>query len=101
MKAKVGGRIHMRFIIGGGALMRLQMTCWIQGEQVVLMIQFMSEYFPVECPAKRVGHHADEQQKHDRMDMVAHVHGAEIVYPYEGCCQYLFFRDLDGRTRRG
>jgi hypothetical protein len=51
----------------------------------------MGEYFAVERPAKRVGHHADEQQKHDRMDVGTHVHGAEIVYPCEGYCQYLFF----------
>jgi hypothetical protein len=86
----VDGGIHMPFIIDGGALMRLQMGCWIEGKQMMLMIQFMSEYLAIERPAKRIGHHADEQQKHNRMDMAAHVHGAEIVYPYGGYCQYCF-----------
>ena len=57
--------IHMPFIIDSSVLVRLKMGCGVQRKQVMLVIELMGKYFAVECPAKRIGHHADEQQKHD------------------------------------
>jgi hypothetical protein len=56
----------------------------------MLMIELMSKYFAIERPAKRVGHHADKQQKHDRMDMAALVHALGLYTPMIGTANICF-----------
>lgn len=60
MKAKVGRRIQMTFIIESGMVMGLKMRRRIKREHMVLMIQLMSEYLAVKCPAKCIRQHTDE-----------------------------------------
>lgn len=60
MKAKVGRRIQMIFIIESGMLMGLKMRRRIKREHMVLMIQFVGKYLAIKRPAKCVRQHADE-----------------------------------------
>ena len=82
--------------------MCLKMRGRIERKNMMLMVKLMSKYLAIKRPAECVCQHADKQYEHDGVDMAALVHGAQIVYPYKGCCQYCFCRYFrhGGRERR-
>ena len=83
----MSGGIEMAFIIYGRMLMGLKMRCWIERKNVMLMIELMRENLAVKRPAECVGHHSDEQYKHDEVNMAARVHGFWNSIPTDECCQ--------------
>lgn len=68
-------------------LMSLEVSSWIKGEHVMFMVEFMSEYLAIECPAKRVCHHTDDQYQHDCINMTAFSHGCGDSIPEKCYCQ--------------
>lgn len=67
--------IQVALIVYSRMLMGLEMSCWIERKNMMLMIELMSKNLAVKRPAKCVRHHSDEQYKHDGVDMAAWVHG--------------------------
>jgi hypothetical protein len=68
VQAQMSRRIQMAFIVFDGALVSLKMRGWIQGENMMLVIEFMSEYLAIERPTEGIGQHADQQGEHHQMD---------------------------------
>lgn len=60
MQAQMSRCVQMAFIVSDGPLMSLEMGCRIQGENMMLVIELMSEYFAVERPAEGIGEHAHQ-----------------------------------------
>ena len=52
--------IHMALILENTILMSLEMRRRIEGENMMLMIQFVGKYLAIKRPAKCVRQHADE-----------------------------------------
>lgn len=97
MKAQMGSGIQVVIIIKNSTLMGLKMRRRIKGENMVLVIKFMSKYLAIKCPAKGIRQHTGEQHKYDGIDMVALVHDVKIVYPGEEYRQYFISRALSSK----
>ena len=65
VQTKMCSGIQMAVVVERSMLMGFKVGCWIERENMVLMIELMSKYLTIKRPAKRVRHHADEQYKHD------------------------------------
>lgn len=61
-------------------LMGLEVSSRIEREHVMFMVELMSEHLAIECPAKRVCHHTENQYQHDCIDMTAFSHDRQILY---------------------
>ncbi len=75
MKTQMGRRIQMTLIIDEGMLMCFKVRGRIKGENMMLMVELMGEYFAVKRPAECICQHADEQYKYKGTGMAAHIHG--------------------------
>lgn len=75
MKTQMGRRIQMTLIIDERMLMCFKVGGWIKGENMMLMVELMSENLAVKCPAECVRQHADEQCEYKGTDMAPHIHG--------------------------
>ena len=62
-------------------LMGLEVSSRIKREHVMFMVELMSEYLAIECPAKRVCHHTENQYQHDCVNVTAFSHGWQDSIP--------------------
>lgn len=84
------GCVQVALIVSDRPLMRLKMGCRIQGENMMLVIELMSEYLAIECPAEGIGQHADQQREHHRMDAAALAHDIRNFIPLSQVMPILF-----------
>jgi hypothetical protein len=94
MQAQVGSGIQMAIVINSGMLMRLKMGCGVKRKDMMFMIEFVSEHFPVKRPTECVRQHGNEQYQHDGIHMAALAHGFGDSIPWKEGCQQMFFRQL-------